>query len=91
MRLEFVMILIRKGAVAGYSVATPALQGAGSQLKICADQTARPHDAQVSPEPLLLQGDGRAQGLSLPPNMLQRSYDTTLCTQISASRFSYSH
>lgn len=39
------------------------LQGAWSQLKICADQTACPRRAQLSPEPLLLQRDGQAQGL----------------------------
>lgn len=72
MRLEFVMILIRKGAVGVCSVAMLTLQGAWSQLKICADQTACPSHAQLSPEPLLLQRDGQAQGLLLPPNRLQR-------------------
>lgn len=67
------MILIRKGAVEVYSVAMLTLQGAWSQLKICADQTACPHRARLSPESLLLQRDGQAQGLVLPPNRLQRS------------------
>lgn len=52
-RLEFVIILIRKGAIGVYSFATPAPQGARSQLKICADQTACPRRAPLSPEPLL--------------------------------------
>lgn len=69
MPLEFVMILIRKGAVEVYSMAMLTLQGAWSQLKICADQTARPHHARLSLESLLLQRDGQAQGL-LPPNRL---------------------
>lgn len=73
MRLEFVMILIRKGAVGVYSLAMLTLQGAWSQLKICADQTACPRYARLSLEPLLLQRDGQAQGLLLPPNRLQRS------------------
>lgn len=73
MRLEFVMILIRKGAIGVYSVAMLTLQGAQSQLKICADQTACPRHARLSLEPPLLQRDGQAQGLLLPPNRLQRS------------------
>lgn len=60
MRLEFVMILIRKGAVEVCSMAMLTLQGAWSQLKICADQTARPRHARLSQESLLLQRDRRA-------------------------------
>lgn len=44
MRLAFIMILIRKGAVEIYSMAALTLRGAWSQLKICADQTACPPD-----------------------------------------------
>lgn len=73
MRLEFVMILIREGAVEIYSTAVLTLQGAWSQLKICADQTACPRHARISPEPLLLQRDGQAQGLLLSPNRLRGS------------------
>lgn len=42
------------------------LQGAWSQLKICADQTACPRHARLSPEPRLLQRDDQAQGLIAP-------------------------
>lgn len=72
MRLEFLMILIRKGAVGVYSVAMLTLQGAWSQLKICADQTACPRHARLSLEPVVLQWDGQAQGLLLPRNRLER-------------------
>ena len=69
------MIVIRKDAIGVYSVAMLTLQGARSQLKICADQTACPRRARLSQGPrLLLQRDGQAQGLSLPPNRLQRSW-----------------
>lgn len=66
MCLEFVMILIRKGAIGVFSMAMLTLQGAWSQLKICADQTACPRHARLSPEPPLLQRDGQAQGLIAP-------------------------
>jgi len=72
MRLEFVMILIRKGAVEINSMAVLKLQGAWSQLKICADQTACPRNTQISPESMLQQRDGQAQGLLLSPNRLRR-------------------
>lgn len=51
MCLEFVMILIRKGAIGTFSMAMLTPQGAWSQLKICADQTACPRRARLSPEP----------------------------------------
>lgn len=93
MRLEFIMILIRKGAVGVYSIAMLTLQGASSQLKICADQTVCPHRVQLSPEPLLQQRDGQAHGLLLSPRRLQRSQQlhSTLSTLRSGSRLSYSH
>lgn len=75
MCLEFIMIVIRKDAIGVYSVAMLTLRGAWSQLKICADQTACPRRARLSLELLLLlQRDGQAQGLSLPPSRLRRSW-----------------
>lgn len=45
------MILIREGAIGTFSMAMLTPQGAWSQLKICADQTACPRRARLSPEP----------------------------------------
>lgn len=62
------------------------LQGAWSQLKICADQTACPRHARLSLEPLLLQRDGQAQGLFAPTEQAavepDRTTTGTLCPEI---------
>lgn len=95
-RLESVIILIRIGAIGVYSMAALTLRGAWSQLKICADQTACPRHARLSPEPPPLQRDGQAQGLLLRPNKLRRTQQN--CgrrsplrdlVQASAAPFSY--
>jgi len=76
MRLEFVMILIRKGAIGVYSVAMLTLQGARSQLKICADQTACPRHARQSPEPPLAAEGRPSSGPPAPTE--QAPLDTLL-------------
>lgn len=53
------MILIREGAIGTFSMAMLTPQGAWSQLKICADQTACPRRARVSPEPAAAAVQGR--------------------------------
>lgn len=87
MRLEFVMILIRKGAIGVFSMAMLTLQGAWSQLKICADQTACPRLARLSLEPLLA-AEGRPSSGPLCSHQTgaaeepSRTTTDTLCPEI---------
>lgn len=67
------------------------LQGAWSQLKICADQTACPRHARLSPEPRLLQRDNQAQGLIAPIEQACKREQPALFSLRSGSRHGCSH